>query len=310
MPRQLRKPVQRPRAFTLIELLVVMAIIGLLVAMLMPAVQTAREAARKTQCLNHLKQIALACHNYANSFGTFPSGFIDGAAQPGVVTNFNPPARIPINNAKQYVSYSTHNVSQWWGWHAFLLPDMGERTMNISFQHDAMGSRFSIATDVLAMKTTVKSYVCPSASMSPNTQGYAYTNYRGSLGSAADPSSGTLSVDSNGSAVYAGGMFGPHSVVNFRDVTDGETQTILLGETLFAFWADGYTCCAGERPDKNPVLDAYDPNDNYWGFGSWHKDICQIALVDGSSRAINKSINRDIFRRLVMRNDGVSPGDF
>lgn len=304
----LKRPVRS--GFTLIELLVVMAIIGLLIAMLMPAVQSARETARRTQCLNQMKQIQLACHNYHGSFQCFPSGFIDGPALAGMVTNFNPPLRVPINNGKQFVSYSTHNVSQWWGWHSFLLVDMEEKTMNVSFTYDSMGSRFSNANDLLAMKTTVKSYLCPSASMSPNSQGFAYAHYRGNLGSASDLSSGTLVTDSNGAAVYSGGMFGPMSAINFRDVTDGTTQTLLIAESLFAFWADGYTCCAGERADKNPLFDAFDPSDNYWGFGSWHKDLLNVAMVDGSSRNINKNIDRAVFRRIAMRNDGMNPGDF
>src|SRR6186997_64022 len=70
----------RKAGFTLIELLVVMAIIALLIALLLPAVQKARESARRTQCLNNMKQIGIAAHNYLSAFKTFPSGWICGAA--------------------------------------------------------------------------------------------------------------------------------------------------------------------------------------------------------------------------------------
>jgi prepilin-type N-terminal cleavage/methylation domain-containing protein len=87
-------------AFTLIELLVVISIIGLLIALLLPAVQAAREAARRTQCVNNLKQIGLALHNYHSSHQTFP---------PGYISNFDA---------------SGNDSGPGWGWAAILLPQM------------------------------------------------------------------------------------------------------------------------------------------------------------------------------------------
>src|SRR5664279_3132940 len=89
------------RGFTLIELLVVIAIIAVLIALLLPAVQAAREAARRAQCVNNLKQIALALHNYHDTVGTFPPGSIDDV-------NWN---------------------GTWWNWLAFILPQLEQRNI-------------------------------------------------------------------------------------------------------------------------------------------------------------------------------------
>ena len=87
------------RGFTLIELLVVIAIIAILIALLLPAVQQAREAARRTQCKNNLKQIALACHNYHDIYQMFPPAIIRGGRMTSVSNN-----------------------RESWGWHVAILP--------------------------------------------------------------------------------------------------------------------------------------------------------------------------------------------
>ena len=100
------RPIQRTRGFTLIELLVVIAIIAILIALLLPAVQQAREAARRTQCKNNLKQIGLALHNYHDTSNSLPSGSI-----------------VLLNAAG--TTYYGHG----WTWHASILPYMDQANM-------------------------------------------------------------------------------------------------------------------------------------------------------------------------------------
>lgn len=300
-------PVSCRNGFTLIELLVVIAIIALLAALLLPAVQQAREAARRSQCVNNLKQIVTALHNYHGSHKCFPPGWIDqgesqvleapfaeetrirlglpqGASIQEVV--FSPPTMDPPEiNERWVVSYD-------WGWHAFVLSQMGAGTVNINYDllkddSDNLG----------AIRMQIESYTCPTAALpSGRPDGLGYTTYRGNMGTTA----------SNGV------MFG-NSSVKFRDITDDDTNTLLIGETLMGLWGDGNSCCArvaddddDDQPDRGDVFDTYwqsgDPAVHYFGFGSWHQDLVHFGFVDGSSRSISKSIDFKTFKAMATRN--------
>lgn len=317
-------PVRRPReGFTLIELLVVMAIIAILAAILLPAVQKVRENARRTECLNNLRQLALAAHNYQSSHGCFPSGWILNPFEGPVDAVFAEPTTIRIrppnntaNNTAQ-LTFKTNDVwvmSPNWSWLAFLLPEMDQATVNVDFRD----ARFS-PNNINAMAVQIPSYRCPSASL-PSAGPYipdqevqwprfGLSNYRGNVGTGPN-----------------NGVFYENSSVDFRDISDGTTHTLLMGEAAFGVWGDANSCCVrvhNRLDDPNDPwddfddfqfgnFDAYrpqpDPDDpnlppvHYFAFGSWHDQVCHFALVDGSTRPITKSIDWVIFRALATRN--------
>lgn len=305
-PRSLRS------GFTLIELLVVIAIIALLAALLLPAVQAAREAARRTECVNNLKQMALACHNYADTHKCFPSGFIL-SANPSTSFPFTDPINIqlgpPINGNAQIATINDWTFSDSWSWHAFILPQMGSTTVGVNFNRPKFDPMMPmlVTDNMAAAQMALPSYSCPSNALpTSRPQGYGYSNYRGCMGTTA-----------------TSGMLYQDSAVGFKNIRDGETQTLLIGESLFGFWADGNSCCARVRDDNNDnvsdtgtdgVIPTMQPStfDTYWsasgihyfGFGSWHADVCNFALCDGGARSIAKNINFKILKSLATRDGG------
>ncbi len=305
--------------FTLIELLVVIAIIALLAALLLPAVQQAREAARRTECLNNLKQMALACHNYADVHKSFPSGFIL-SAQPSIALAFqNAPIIVPlgpqVGGQVQQVQLVDWVYSDSWSWQSMILSQMGMTTVGVSFnkpKFDQMNP-MTVTDNMVACQQLIGSYTCPSNSLPPGRpQGYGYSNYRGNMGTT--PGTGMMFQD---------------SAVSFRMIRDGESNTLLLGESLMGFWGDGYSCCARVADDNNDDIsdrgtDGLIPTmraaafDTYWttsgihffGFGSWHADTCNFALADGSIRGISKNVNFKILKALSTRENGERIGEY
>ncbi|HWB09199.1 MAG TPA: DUF1559 domain-containing protein [Pirellulales bacterium] len=208
------------RAFTLVELLVVIAVVGILVALLLPAVQAARESARRAQCVNNLKQMGVACHNYHDTFKHLPPGYCTSGP---------------------YVDGAT-DTTPGWGWPAFLLPHVEQRPV---FEAISFILPIEHPSNARAVQTTIPPYICPSDIPPPPQTPYAVPDVSGNPVGLAAPMSYTACVGSDDSDVFGArgsGVFYRNSGTTFAEILDGTSVTILIGEKA---WAKQYTIWAG-----------------------------------------------------------------
>jgi prepilin-type N-terminal cleavage/methylation domain-containing protein len=298
-----------PRAFTLIELLVVISIIGLLVALLLPAVQAAREAARRAQCVNNLKQIALALHNYEASFKAFPPGYVSAARADGTDTGPG------------------------WGWASMLLPILEQAP---TFHSINFNLPIEDASNMTARVPAIATFVCPSDTvkavwwaMVRNPVGIptrrlcevSPSNYVGVYGT-SDP------------GIDGDGLFYRGSSVGVRDITDGTSQTIAIGERSHslgeATWVGSVTDAVLFPVDNDGVgypraeggpgmvlghaggrLGPGDPNGEVNQFHSLHHGGVEFAFADGHVAFLKTTIGSRTFKALATRAGGeIVTGDY
>jgi len=216
-------------AFTLVELLVVIAIIGVLVALLLPAVQSAREAARRMQCQSNLKQIGLGLLNYEQTHKKFPPGIIQQQADPQFVAGAT--ATNTVNNTES------------WAWGAFLLPYIEQ---NALYEQAGIGRGELLERVVPQASTPVKTYRCPSDSAAPKVRvgvgftvrfgPWALSNYKANCGPRGCGISGSDGLFWRSNAPGEGGT---PSDIGFRQIEDGSSNTIAVGEIVWIRVANG-----------------------------------------------------------------------
>ena len=298
--------VRRRAGFTLIELLVVIAIIGVLVALIMPAVQSAREAASRTQCINNLKQMGLAAMEYHDSFGGFPGGWY---CDPTSDTNC-------VQTAAQ--TYMFNGLTG-----LFLKMELGNNYNEINFSLPTQS-----LDNTTTIRRTVAAFVCPSnrkatITTSDSTNSVSKlgpSDYRGNMAAGYQPgitptytggnTDPTNSTDGNTPpgpvlGVYDNGMTFMDSSTSIADVGDGTSNTVLIGETLTGTWAEATSCCVRTTVDRTINKPIQAKGANYYTYWmSKHPGMVNFLKVDGSVSSVTNQINKQVLVKMMTRNGG------
>jgi prepilin-type N-terminal cleavage/methylation domain-containing protein/prepilin-type processing-associated H-X9-DG protein len=313
--------------FSLIELLVVIAIIGVLISLLLPAVQRVREAADQTICRNNLREIGIALQAFHESKGSFPPGF-------NFDERFDDRAVVGEANEAEFAEYSTWEpmlTFPGWGWAAYLLPHLEQHVV-------AQKINWKRGTDHLAnkeiVKTVIKNYVCPSdrhtgvftvkTQMHKPIGDFATNSYAGCYGTGGSigefPSGGT-------------GIFFRNSWIRYADIPDGSSTTIAVGERGSIFcqssWAGSVSegtvrtnldapvyIMAVEEPSTSVMARTGEHalNSRYsevYDFYSPHFNVGNFLFADGSVRILTSKLPVSIWKTLGTRKGGeaVAPDD-
>ena len=329
----------RNRGFTLIELLVVIAIIAILIALLLPAVQQAREAARRSQCKNNMKQMGLAVHNYESTYSKLPTS--------GEITVNGSRTFFPVSFFTAILPYIDQApLYQQWD---FDYPYLADPAVHTSQNNPALA------------KSVITAYLCPSNGNYQDNGGggYGQADYMPIAYTNLVPVGATGYTTISHNDFFSDGMLAGQACRKFRDATDGTSNTICVfedsgkpaningkydlvapGITLIDTcdgvapnhgrcpnrWADGDTGNGVSGPpagdsaiinnNSNPrggpaacpwATNNCGPNDEPFSF---HTGGCHALLGDGSVRFLSENLDRDVVRRLSDPSDGEVVGEF
>jgi prepilin-type N-terminal cleavage/methylation domain-containing protein len=299
--------------FTLVELLVVIAIIGVLVALLLPAVQSARESARRTQCANNLKQMGIAMHNYHDTYQVFPFGWSDRGA----------------------------------GWTTMTLPYIEQKNLWDTLKFNEADNWDSDNTaNEKACGTYIATFRCPSMQNVPRhvenqgIPGRVPTSYRGVASSTADSDDPSTSAKGRYfEQLDMEGLFFCCSRVRLAEVTDGTSNTFMIGESRWEtftqdgnqmdFWyigspqVDPCNCLTGAGateqseycgstgvPFNARAIASTSGYVKELSFTSLHPNGAQFCLADASVRFVAFNINQQTYQAMGSRNGGETLTDF
>ena len=305
--------------FTLVELLVVIAIIGILIALLLPAVQAAREAARRMQCANNFKQVGIGMHGYSNAVGTFPMGV--------AVWDTPSTCSAPSDPANSYYPG--------FGWATFLLPYIEDAATYDRFKFFV--PNYSYPPNFQAAATFVTAYLCPS-----DAQGRELVSCCSNKKNGADEAEDLAKTNMSGVADSRNwtcdqrfprrdgdGMLFSHPGVRVSEVSDGTSNTLFVGENpgggngthLGQFWVtwnvmstqnginlplrlQGYNSSlpGASGSSANALGNPWSP-DTY-GFGSHHPGGCHFLLVDGSVHFFSEIVSQHTLDAMATRAGG------
>ena len=314
-----RRQARASCGFTLVELLVVIAIIGILIAMLLPAVQSVREAARRIQCANNLKQMGLAMLNYESSHRHFPPGYLESDS----------PFRA-------------------YYWSAFTLPFLEQSPLFNSIEFD---QPFNLVgtPNYQAAAVYLPVYQCPSSGVPQNAidgqgiVGRAPSTYLACASGLLGFESGAQPYVGNSSSNISDGIFFENSETRHASISDGLSNSVMVGESLHDFehggfdrsggyeivdhWTIGSDFHGGQTPHDqssdisevigttacqlNAIFDDEAPVDHQeLGYSSRHLGVVQFCFADGHVSAISESVELRVLSAIGSRNRGEVVGEY